>query len=243
MQKNPKVAIVAAMEREVRPLIKDWRVTEREHQGRRFKFFENDRVALICGGIGADAARRAGEAAIALYDPGLVLSVGFAGALDPKLKAGALFAPATVVDLGDGSRVEAGAGDGVLVSFAVIAGTEQKARLAKAYGAQAVDMEAAAVARAAQAHGIAFSALKAISDDAGFVMPPMQAFVGQDGQFRSARLVAFAAVRPWLWLKLIRLARNSAQAAKALCAALDRYNRPAEANAAPELQPAVGRER
>lgn len=243
MPKNSKVAIVAAMEREVRALVKNWRATEISHEGRRFRFFENNYAVLVCGGIGPEAARRAAEAVIALYDPGLVLSVGFAGALNPQLRVGALFAPATVVDVGDGSRVEIGAGDGVLASFAAIAGTEQKAKLAKAYGAQAVDMEAAAVARAVQAHGIRFSALKAISDAAAFVMPPVQAFVGQDGQFRSAKLVAFAAVRPWLWLKLIRLARNSSQAAKALCAALDRYNHPAVISTTPELQPAIGRQR
>lgn len=130
-----------------------------------------------------------------------------------------------------------------MVSLASIAGTEQKAKLAAAYGAQAVDMEASAVARAAQAHGIRFSTLKAISDESDFVMLPMQRFLDADGQFSSAKLVAYAALRPWLWLRLVRLARNSSLAAKALCAALDRYNRPAEMSAAPELQPAVGRER
>jgi adenosylhomocysteine nucleosidase len=243
VQKNQKVAIVAAIEREVWPLVKDWRVVEREYQGRRFKFFENDHAVLVCGGIGAEAARRAGEAAIVLYDPILVLSVGFAGALDPDLRAGAVIRPRTVVDTGDGSRVECGDGDGVLVSFAAIAGADQKARLARAYGAQAVDMEAAAVARAAQAHGIGFSAVKAISDEAGLVMPPLQEFIGDDGQLRTARLIVFATVRPWLWRKMVQLARNTSRAAKALCAALDRYNQTAEMNAKPELEPAVGQGR
>lgn len=243
MRKNPKVAMIAALEREVRPLVRGWQVTEREHQGRRFKVFENERAVLVCGGIGPDAARRAAEAVITSYDPVTVLSVGFAGALDPGLKAGAVFAPRTVVDIGDGSRIETGAGNGVLASFAAIADAEQKAKLAKAYGAQAVDMEAAAVGRAAQAHGVPFAALKAISDESDFVMPPLKAFVGEAGQFHPAKLAVFAAFRPWLWLSLIRLARNSSRAAKALCAALNRYNRPGEMSATPELQSAVGRER
>lgn len=61
-----RVAIVAALEREVRPLIRHWRGSEKEHGGRRFRFFENRELVLVCGGIGADAARRAAEAVIVL---------------------------------------------------------------------------------------------------------------------------------------------------------------------------------
>src|SRR5204863_10104916 len=65
----PKIAIVAALERELRPLVRSWKVEPREHAGRVFRFFERgDRVA-VCGGIGAEAARRAAEAIIVLYAP------------------------------------------------------------------------------------------------------------------------------------------------------------------------------
>ena len=57
-----RIAIVAALEREVRPLVKQWRMTEKQHDQRRFQFFENDRAVLVCGGIGGEAARRATEA-------------------------------------------------------------------------------------------------------------------------------------------------------------------------------------
>ena len=85
--------MVAALEREVRLLVKRWRRIEREHEGRSFTFFESGQAVLVCGGIGAEAARRATEAVIALYQPELVLSVGFAGALDPGLKVGEIFSP------------------------------------------------------------------------------------------------------------------------------------------------------
>ena len=88
MSGSVKVAMVAALEREVRPLVKGWLGVEREYLGRRFKFFESGQAVLVCGGIGADAARRATEAAIALYEPEVVLSVGFAGALDPGIEGG-----------------------------------------------------------------------------------------------------------------------------------------------------------
>ena len=77
-----RVAFVAALEREVRPLLKTWRVSTRDHDGRRFRFYENADIVLVCGGIGAAAARRAAEAVIALFEPSMIYSVGFAGALD-----------------------------------------------------------------------------------------------------------------------------------------------------------------
>jgi adenosylhomocysteine nucleosidase len=232
-----KVAIVAALQREIKPLVRGWRVTFREHQGRRFKFFEDDQRVLVCGGIGPEAARRASEAVIVLYQPEVIQSVGFAGALDAALKVGDLFSPSQVIDSTDGSCVETGVGNGVLVSFGRIAGTDQKARLAKAYGAQAVDMEAASVARAALLRGVRFVAIKAISDESDVSLPELQRFIGADGQFRTAAFLAATTVRPWSWLRLMRLAGNSAAASRTLCRELERYPQIAELEKAPELHP------
>ena len=106
--------------------------------------------------------------------------------------------PATV------AASEMPAGHGVLVSAAGVAGVEQKAKLAESYGAQAVDMEAAAVARGAQAQGVGFLAVKAISDESDFHMPALDRFVDEtepisDGKVRDfcgVASVALAAGNP-----------------------------------------------
>jgi len=234
---SPKVAIVASLEREVRPLIEHWQICEREYEGRKFKFFENDRAVLVCGGIGAGAARRACEAVIALYQPSLVVSAGFAGALQAELRIGSTLTPRVVVDASDGSRTDTGLGSGVLVSLDSVAGPEQKAKLAKAYGAQAVDMEAAAVARGAEARGVHFRAIKAISDAPDFAMPSMERFIHPNGEFQTARFVFYVVLRPWLWGRVIKLARNSAQASRELCNRLDRFNSQYVDNIEPGLRP------
>lgn len=217
------IAIVAAMEREIRPLIGGWRIRTIEHAGRQYRLFENGQAALICGGIGSEAARRATEAIIQAVNPALVLSVGFAGALDGSLQVGAVIEPRTVINAADGVRTEIGLSEGVLVSSSTVAGKEQKARLRKAYGALAVDMEAGAVAQGAQARGIEFAALKAISDGADFELPALDHFLASDGRFRSAGFAVHVALRPWLWGTTIALARNSSRASKALCDALENY--------------------
>jgi adenosylhomocysteine nucleosidase len=220
----PKIAIVAALEREVSPIIKHWRSEEREHDGRKFKFFENHRAVLVCGGIGKEAARRATEAVIFLYQPMTVISAGFAGALDPQLKAGVAVPVRKIIDAADGSSQDFDGPGLTLITASAVAGAGQKEKLAKAYPGHAVDMEAAAVARGAQQHGVRFQAFKAISDELDFEFPAVQDFITHDGGFQAARFAVFALLRPWLWPKLIQLARNSGKATKTLCDWLDQYN-------------------
>jgi adenosylhomocysteine nucleosidase len=213
----PEVAIVAALERELWPMVRKWRVSERESSGRQFRFFESDSSVAVFGGMGTEAARRATEAIIDLYRPSTVLSVGFAGALDGNMRVGDVFEARYVVDARDGSKTDTGSGAGVLVSFSAVAGKEQKAKLATAYQAQAVDMEAAAVAKGADARGLRFAAIKAISDEAAFPMPPMERFISRDGRFRAASFAFYAALRPGLWRTVFRLMRNSSRASRRLC--------------------------
>jgi adenosylhomocysteine nucleosidase len=212
-----RVAIVAALEREVRPLIRQWRVNEKEVNGRRFRFFEKDDLVLVCGGIGAEAARRAAEAVIAIYAPRIVYSAGFAGALDPALKVGDVVRPRRVVNAGDGSSVSLDQGEGILVSFGSVASPDQKASLRESFGAQAVDMEGAAVARAAESRGAGFGVVKVISDEFDFSFPSMERFIDASGQFLPGRFAWFTALRPWLWPQVARLAGNSNRASLALC--------------------------
>jgi adenosylhomocysteine nucleosidase len=221
----PKIAVVAALEREISGLTKGWSRVEREHEGRSFVFFERDEMVAVCGGIGVAAARRAAEAVIALYSPVIVQSVGFAGALDAGLHVGDIFMPAVVVDARDGSRVEIGGRDreGLLVTFMAVASVAQKANLAQAYGARVVDMEAAAVANAANAHGIKFAATKVISDELNFEMPQMDRFIGPLGRFRTGSFMGFVALRPWLWRRVAALASNSRKAARMLGEHLERF--------------------
>jgi len=96
--------------------------------------------------------------------------------------------------------------------------------LRESFGARAVDMESAAVARAAEARGIAFEAVKVISDASDFKLPSMEQFVDPKGRFSEWRFAFFVAVRPWMWGRVIRLARNSSRASRALCAALRKLN-------------------
>ncbi len=155
MNAQKKILIIAALEREVLPLVGTWPSGKTTHEGREFTFYESDYGIVVCGGMGAEAARRAAEAAIAKYSPQLLISAGLAGALVPELHVGDTIFPALVIDTQDGSRHETAIPESalgktplartVLASYPEIASVAQKQQLAKSYGAHVVDMEAASV--------------------------------------------------------------------------------------------------
>ena len=55
-------------------------------------------------------------------------------------------------------------------------------------------MEGAAVAQVAKERGLKFAAVKAISDDAAFEMPPMNRFIDENGRFATGRFLMYVAL-------------------------------------------------
>jgi len=79
-----RVAIIAAMAGELKPLVKGW--LHERHGGVdvwRWRFDEGEWVAA-CAGAGVDAATRAFAAAEKNGAPDMVISVGWAGALTKR---------------------------------------------------------------------------------------------------------------------------------------------------------------
>ena len=70
------------------------------------------------------------------------------------------------------------------------------------------------MAKGAEARGLRFAAVKVISDEVGFAMPPMDRFIATDGSFRERSFALYAASRPFIWPDVLRLAQNSAKAAR-----------------------------
>lgn len=227
MPEPRRIAIIAALEREVWPLIKTWSKSTFTYDGREFTAYESNYAVAVCGGIGGEYARRAAEAAVAEYAPEILISAGVAGATVPELQVGDTVFPSLVVDTLDGSRHKTDINSAVLAgtplartvlaSSESIAGPTLKRQLAKSYGAHVVDMECAAVARAAQKHSLRFVVIKTISDDVNFNIPELSRFVRR-GKFATGAFVLYVIPRPWLWLKVFELGRNTKAASRNLCA-------------------------
>jgi adenosylhomocysteine nucleosidase len=211
-------AIIAALPREVKHLVRGWQ----EHRlPNKTVLYTNDFAIVACSGMGSARATLAVQAAMAMKPLTTLLSVGLAGACDPSLKIGDIVHAGVVVDTQSGERYSNPHFEQILVSTPGIASIKEKRRLYESYRAGAVDMEAATVARIAQAHNIRFHAIKAISDDASFELRELTRFATKDGQFRAAAFAAYSVAQPRLWSKLFHLAVNSQRAIQSLTAELE----------------------
>lgn len=214
-----KVAVIAAMERELYPLVEGWTRTSFQHAGQVFRCFENGESMALAGGIGGRCAERAARAVVETRHPQTLISAGLAGALIRGLKAGSVIHPDLIVDAASGSeycRAGSSPAGEVLVSSGEVADPESKEQLATRFRAVVVDMEAAGVAKVAMELKVGFHCVKAISDEYDFVLPPLNSFVDSEGRFQVVRFAIWAALRPWRWLATLRLARNTSLATQTL---------------------------
>jgi adenosylhomocysteine nucleosidase len=223
-----RVAIISALPAELKPLVQGW-----QHETRnavdlwRWQFDEGQWVAA-CAGAGVDAATRA-FAEVELDGPiDRVVSFGWAGALSEELEAGKAYQITGIVDARTGERFsvsnwpepDLNAKMAGLVTSAVVADEPEKRRLAAAYSAGLVDMEAAGLARLAAMRRIPFNSIKGVSDALRDKLPDFNRFIAENGQFRIARFILFVLIRPWYWPALVRMGENSKKAARGLKEAL-----------------------
>lgn len=215
------VAIVAAMRVELAPLLGKLP----SQQVGKVELFDIDEAMIAIGGIGETHARAAAETVTASAQPALLVSAGLAGAVSPRLKIGDVGVIREVIDVATGERYPTRGGEWILATSQQVSDTAGKQELLTRYGADVVDMEAAAVARVAAEKGLAFAALKSVSDDATFVMPPMMDFIDNDGKFDTGRFLIYMALHPKCWGTLEKIRSNSRVASVNLCSALEHLTR------------------
>jgi len=217
-----RIAIIAALPGELKPLVANeaWRTSEANIWTGTINGHE---AVAIAGGIGSAAASQAVDRALSHGSPDALVSYGWAGAITCAVKPPDAFAISEVIDHSTGERFATRCGEGLrLITLDRVAGYYEKRPLAEARQAVLVDMEAAAVARAAAARGIAFYCFKSISDAYTDRLPDFNRFITSDGLFRLPAFVGHAALRPVYWPALIRLHRNGARAAVSLAELLSK---------------------
>jgi adenosylhomocysteine nucleosidase len=177
---------------------------------------------LAANGPGPKLAGEAVRTGLERVRPAMVLSTGLCGALDESLAVGDVFV-ATRVDAPEMDRefvcrTVDGAPRGALVSLDRVAVTSsEKARLRRDTGASAVEMEAAAVAGAAESAGAVFYCIRSVSDDARASFPlDFNRCRDAEGRFSIARIVAAAVRRPTAFPALLRLRSDAARASISL---------------------------
>jgi hypothetical protein len=166
---------------------------------------------------------RAGASAAALSDeipPGLIVVLGLCGALrnlrtgdcaifrDVVDEAGRYTFDDELVRAMQATLSSAKLVHGCTIGHVVTRATE-RAALAAAYNADAVDMEGTHVARALAARGRASLVVRVVSDDPSFDLPPIENAFSAGGTIRPLQLAVAFARRPLAAARFISDVRRS----------------------------------
>lgn len=181
------VAVVFALQAEaggLTDLLEGVTVTRTPDLAIRQGTLQSRRVVLVESGVGTLAAVRGTQALIAGHRPGLVISSGFAGALDPRLKRGDIILADSVVDseghrlaidlkvsaesLAATPRTHVGQ---LLTSQLIVRRPDEKRALGQAHQALAVDMESWAVGEVCRQAKTPFLAVRIVSDTVDDELP------------------------------------------------------------------------
>jgi len=175
-------------------------------------------VAIVEGGVGQKSAARATVEAIKFYQPKWVVSAGFAGGLDEKLRRGHIVMADDVINAAgetiatdlrlDRESLAATKGLHVgrlLTVDSILREPPERRHLAEKHAAIACDMETFAIAAACRQQRVPFLAIRIISDAVDDVLPPeiehllkQKSLAGKLGAAAGAVLKRFSAAKD-LW--------------------------------------------
>lgn len=235
---------MAALPLEVRPFLRRVSARPRRDLGLPAWDWQGGAAVVALSGMGGAAARRAAESLISRCRPGLLVSLGFGGALVPGLAAGDVVLGETFWHYNPGTReLKAGAQPPVprplallrqalknaglnpisasLVTTTRIIHKQNQGEPLIALPQPVLDLETGILAEVAAAQALPFFSLRAITDVAGEEIPEFLRNAGDPG----ATVGVFTALA---WLAqdfrrvqdLLRLWRGSRRAARALSEAL-----------------------
>ena len=188
---------------------------------------EDRAVEVFHTGVGEKVCRKRVAEFLQDQQFDLLISSGFAGALNDKLQIGDLlvaknFSTVELTEVDSSfSRLPIHEAD-LLTVRALIDSNDERNKIARTSGAAAVDMETEFIARACAEHGIPLLSLRAITDTPREPFPaaPNVLFDIEQQQTRFLTLATFFLARPNRVPQLIQFARRIARVRKILASAL-----------------------
>jgi len=226
--------VLFALDRECAPFRRLF-PTERKVAGAPYRAWlctRNARTVLVIEtGVGAVRTQRALDwLRTSAWPVQYVIASGFAGSLTNKVYVGDVLVASEVVDP-DGNAWPTGwksptesasplVSGRLLSSPRMIGDAREKNEAGQKYRAEAVDMESATVARFCATHGVPFGCVRSISDDVDTTLSPHLVSLLGGGQVSMGRLVLTLIRHPGLVVPLVKLARDTSLASRALAGRL-----------------------
>ncbi len=222
MADTPRVAILAPMQSELRPLVKKLglqRLADEDAVVYTGNAGDVEVVATLTG-IGMQPAADAAERILKADRVDHLIVAGIAGGVEPHCRVGDLIVPEVVVNGHTGTKhrptpLGEATPHGTLVSSDDFTSAADDVARASRDGTTAMDMETAAAAAVCEQRGCPWSVFRVISDMAGDTDGAVLGLVNPDGSPNMAAAARYVLPRPWKIPQLARLARDAQAAADA----------------------------
>ena len=184
------------------------------------------KARFVANGPGMKNARTAVATVCGKETPSAIVSVGYVGALDPALEVGQIFLARRLKRIGEKVDYQGelpafpnaeGVAQGTLLTIDRVAQTRQEKGMLRQSGADAVDMEAYAVAGEAAKRRVPFYCVRVVSDHANTDFPvDFNRARRPDGSFVRWRILAQAGFSSSRWQRLLDLKREADLASQRL---------------------------
>ncbi|MGP0566557.1 MULTISPECIES: phosphorylase family protein [unclassified Nitrospina] len=208
--------------------------------------WEGFRLVLVRSGVGRRRAAKAFQQVCDHFPLVQVISIGFAGGLDPALQVGDLLIADTITMVCDGAAVTtesmaipvalvnqamvvacpegATAYQGTLVTVDdVVSHPDDKKKLGKTHGALGVDMETFELAKEAERRDVPFLSVRAITDTAGQTLMNCSHLVDDDGNVSTLKAGWHVLTHPGDLTGMIELGKHARLATAHLTSYLKEY--------------------
>ncbi|MGB9601441.1 MAG: hypothetical protein ACP5MG_13840 [Verrucomicrobiia bacterium] len=177
---------------------------------------------FFCGMGGKNAANFTNEF-IKTFNPQILFTCGFAGALNPELKLNSIVFSAPEQTAGVLKRLGA-IESRFYCSTRVICSSKEKLNLYQQTGADAVEMESGIIKNVCEKHNVACVVIRVISDTAYEDLPlDFNELINANGKIKMFKLIARVSARPLLARRLLNFQKQTDAAARALGEFLNRF--------------------
>jgi adenosylhomocysteine nucleosidase len=188
---------------------------------------DNRLIEVLHTGVGEKVCRERVAKFLQSQQFELLISSGFAGALDDQLELGDLLVAENFSTIESGKTWSSFAKfrirtANLLTVPALIDSSDERRNIAHMSGAAAVDMETEFIARACAAHGVPLLSLRVITDTPQklFPAPPNVLFDIERERTNALKFATFFLAHPHRVPRLVQFARRISQAGKILATAL-----------------------
>ena len=216
---NDCIAIFGAVKEEITGIKRAMNISDRVRLGKTDAWpgrWKQQNIVLVRSGVGQHRAEDAVHQIIDHFKPKVLISTGYAGAVQPEMNVGDLLIADSIMEADDkggrkyfpdpnwlnrarsitspeGTKAVVG---GLLTVNTVIHDPTTKRELGSNYCVQAVEMETSAIARVAGNKGLPLLSVRVISDGIDQELLDSSSFLGSDGEISTLKAGWYVLTHP-----------------------------------------------